>query len=744
MTISAGALCWCRCDVIEFPAMYCPSCASEVPLGSRFCLWCGSPFTPGAGESITQTETVSAAAPVAAVAARMIPLRAAGEGRFLPGTLLGGRYRVIGLVGRGGMGEVYHATDLKLKQPVALKFLPEAQAADPAALERLSNEVRIARQVTHPNVCRVYDIVEAEGFHYISMEYIDGEDLSSLLRRIGHVPADKALEMTRHLCVGLAAAHEKGILHRDLKPGNVMIDGSGQVRITDFGLAGWAEHFKPGEMQSGTPLYMAPEQLAGMGVSVRSDIYSLGLVLYELFTGRHVFERRSPGELSQGQRTLPARPSNFVSELDPEIERVILRCLDPDPRNRPSSALAIIAALPGGDPLAAALAAGATPSPEIVARGGDIEGLSVSTALVCLTTVIAGLATIVVLSGKANLFERVHLERSPEALAQEAGDWIRRLGYSAMPTDRAYGFAYAREALSYLELQEPAPRQWSTAAALYPSPLIFWYRESPRYFQSSAFSAPPGLISQNDPYPTVPGMIGLTLDPRGRLLSFYAVPPQREESNVPARSDADYTLIFSAAGCDATRFARSSPRWVPPVAFDTRRAWVGSYAEEPGTELLLEAAYWRGRLAYFEVIGPWSKPDRMQSRELTRRGQMGQMIIVFLFLASLVGGALLARYNVLVKRSDQRGAIRLAGFVFCLEMLVWCFGASHVPTLWETGLLILGIGKAAYTAGLTWVLYLGLEPFIRRGHKRSSRGLAWWPVASATRSSAHTLLSVSL
>ncbi len=112
----------------------------------------------------------------------------------------------------------------------------------------------------------------------------------------------------------------------------------------------------------------------------------------------------------------------------------------------------------------------------------------------------------------------------------------------------------------------------------------------------------------------------------------------------------------------------------------------------------MEAAYWRGRLAYFEVIGPWSKPDRMQSRELTWRGQMGQMVIVFLFLASLVGGALLARHNVLVKkRSDQRGAIRLAGFVFCLEMLVWCFGASHVPTLWETGLLILGIGKAAYT-----------------------------------------------
>ena len=173
-------------------------------------------------------------------------------------------------------------------------------------------------------------------------------------------------------------------------------------------------------------------------------------------------------------------------------------------------------------------------------------------------------------------------------------------------------------------------------------------------------------------------------------------------------------MVFSPAGLDATRFAPTPPRWVPPGAFDSRRAWVGSNAEEPGTELRLEAAYWHGRLAYFEVNGPWSRPVHLQSRELTQRGQMGQVVIVILFLASLAGGALLARYNVQRKRTDQRGAIRLAGFVFCLEMLQWCFGSSHVPTLWETGLLVLGLSKAAYTAGLAWVLYLGLEPFVRR------------------------------
>jgi serine/threonine-protein kinase len=611
------------------------------------------------------------------------------------------------------MGEVYHATDLKLEQPVALKFLPEARAADPTALARLCNETRIARQVTHPSICRVYDIGEVDGLQYISMEYIDGEDLASLLRRIGRVPADKAQEIARRLCGGLAAMHEKGVLHRDLKPGNVMIDGSGHVRITDFGLAGMAGQFHSRGGQSGTPQYMAPEQLEGLPASIRSDIYSLGLVLYELFTGKRPFETTQAGQASHDQRTLFARPSDIVSELDPRTERVILNCLEPDPRNRPATAYAVVAALPGGDPLATALAAGATPSPETVALSNEVEGLGVFGALAGVFAVIASLATIVLLSGKANLLERVALEKSPEVLAQEAGDWIRRLGYSGPLTDRAYGFAYANDALSYLEGVEPDARRWPRAAAGHPSPLVFWYRESPRYLESSAFSVPPGLVLQNNPYPAISGMVGLTLDPRGKLLSFYAVPPRREEPNTGTRSGDD-TLIFGAAGLDTTRFAPSTPTSAPPIAFDTRRAWTGSHADEPAMDLRLEASYWHGRPTSIEVIGPWSRTARMQPTELTRRGQMAQLVILLVLLALLAGGALAARHNVLAKRSDRRGAVRLASFVFCLEMLLWCFGGSHVPTLWEAGLLILALGKAAYTAGLTWLLYLGLEPFVRR------------------------------
>ena len=286
------------------------------------------------------------------------------EGRFPPGTLLANRYRIAGLLGKGGMGEVYRAYDLTLEQPVALKFLPEAHSANPVAMALFRKEVRMGRQVSHPNVCRVHDIGQMQGQTYISMEYVDGEDLSSLLRRIGRLPPDKGLEIARRLCAGLAAAHERGVLHRDLKPSNVMIDGRGQVLITDFGLASFAEQLPSAEVCRGTPSYMAPEQLCGKEVSVKSDIYSLGLVLYEMFTGKRVFQANSIAELlGLHENMLLTSPAFLVKDLDPAVERAILSCLDPDPHNRPYSALAVSAALPGGDPLAAALAAGKTPSP---------------------------------------------------------------------------------------------------------------------------------------------------------------------------------------------------------------------------------------------------------------------------------------------------------------------------------------------------------------------------------------------
>jgi serine/threonine-protein kinase len=265
---------------------------------------------------------------------------------FAPGTLLAGRYRLVAALGRGGMGEVYRADDLALDQPVALKFLPRPLADDPDRLARFRKEVALARRVSHPNVCRVYDLAEVGRQPFLTMEYVDGEDLTSLLRRIGRVPEDRATAIARELCLGLAAVHEQQLVHRDLKPANVMLDGRGRVRLTDFGLAAAAADLGPAESRAGTPAYMAPEQLAGQGVTARSDLFALGLVLYELFTGRQAFS-------GTDRDTPPSTPSSHVGGLDRAVERVILLCVERDPGDRPASALAVAAALSGGNPLSA-------------------------------------------------------------------------------------------------------------------------------------------------------------------------------------------------------------------------------------------------------------------------------------------------------------------------------------------------------------------------------------------------------
>src|SRR6202161_168109 len=294
----------------------CSSCGTDVPATGRFCSACGAPAVhPDDAATLDFATAPSPVAPRPGSVSSSRPSSSAeylSEGRFLPGRLLDGRYRIIALVGKGGMGEVYRADDLTLGQPVALKFLPDEAARDQALLERFKNEVRIARRVSHPNVCRVYDVGDVEGHTFFTMEYVDGEDLASLLRRIGRLPEDKALDIARQLCAGLAAAHTKGVLHRDLKPANIMLDGRGQVVITDFGLAGIADQIVGNEIRSGTPAYMAPEQLAGKEVSTRSDIYSLGLVLYEVFTGKRAFAETSADKRRASGDSSLSRPSSVV------------------------------------------------------------------------------------------------------------------------------------------------------------------------------------------------------------------------------------------------------------------------------------------------------------------------------------------------------------------------------------------------------------------------------------------------
>jgi serine/threonine-protein kinase len=635
------------------------------------------------------------------------------SGRFAPGEVLAERYRILDRLGRGGMGEVYRADDLTLGQPVALKFLPPASAQDSVFIDRFRAEVRNARGISHANVCRVYDIGEVDGQHFISMEYVDGEDLATLLRRIGRLPGAKALEITRQLCAGLAAAHNNGVLHRDLKPANIMIDGQGQARITDFGLAVRSEELHVEGQVAGTPAYMSPEQLEGKGATAKSDIYALGLVLYEIFTGKRAFEGSTLADFRRKHSLeLPPQPSSLVVEIDPAVERVIMRCLEKDPRARPVSALAVAAALPGGDPLAAALAAGETPSPELVAAAGETEGFKPRAAVACLAFVIVGVLAVCFLECKVQMINIVPLPYAPEALAAKASDMINQFGYTTPPVDTALLFDYDDDYLKYIASHDKSANRWEQLRSGNPSAILFWYRTSPRYLQTDMILAG-NYVTPVDPARNVSGMTYVILDPSGRLQKFEAIPPQFDPSQATA-TPPDWAAMFKAAGLDIAQFKPAEPEWTSPNWGDVRAAWAGVAPARPDLALRVEAAAYRGKPVYFELIWPWTRPERMQAIERSAQDQIARVGILTMFFSALIGAVLLARRNLSLGRGDRRGAFRLAVFVLVFQFLGGAFNAHHVPTFYEFLLFVMGISLALFFAAFIWLLYIGLEPHVRR------------------------------
>ncbi len=623
---------------------------------------------------------------------------AADEGRLAPGMVLAQRYRISGKLGEGGMGEVYKAGDLLLGQTVALKLLPPELAMRAGAVERFRNEVRMARQITHPNVCRVHDIGEAESQLFLTMEYVDGEDLAALLRRIGHLPADKAAEIAREICAGLAAAHEKGVLHRDLKPSNVMIDGRGQVRITDFGLASVAGTVTAAEIRSGTPAYMAPEQLAGREVTQRSDIYALGLVLFEIFTGRRPFEAHNAVELRDRQQSGPPSLTSFV-DVDPAVDRVVARCLHPDPAHRPASAVAVAAALPGGDPLAAALAAGETPSPELVAAAGVSEGMQPRRALAALAAVATGLMVTAWMAGNVTLLARVHSVIPPDALAQKARELLASFGYSERPVSQAWGIDHNAFLLRFAGRLDAA-----TARRLIPSmrppPVFFWYRTYPqRLIPDNGDVA----LNEDNPPRLKAGAIGIDLDPQGRLDWLIVVPEEREQRR-QATAEFDWKRLFDAAGLDMTKFESAAPVWTPSTPFDLRAAWLERGAADP---IRVEGAVWQGRPVYF-----WSCQKSLDPISQTSTGGVN-VFVAFLGVLLVCAGAFAWR-NRQLGRADVKGAVRTAATVGISAMAARLFAYSHALDSNEYDAFMISLGVSAGTALLVAAIYLAVEPYVRR------------------------------
>ena len=640
--------------------------------------------------------------------------------RFVPGTMVQGRYRIVALLGRGGMGEVYRADDLQLGQSVALKFLPAELSKHPGALNHLRNEVRLSREVSHSNVCRVYDIGEADGQAFLSMQYVDGEDLASLLKRIGYLPQDRAVLLAHQLCLGLAAAHKKGVLHRDLKPSNVMVDGRGTLLITDFGLASLAGQVSRRDVRAGTPLYMAPEQLAGKDVTFQSDIYSLGLVLHEMFTGQPAYKADSIAELVSQRESGPLpNPSAHVAVLNPDVERVILRCLRTKPGDRPASALAVAAALPGGDPLAAALAAGETPSPEIVAASGGQGAMRWSLAAFCLALVVAGVVAASRMTDRLSLLAFSAPVKSPDALADRGRELISRLGLPA-GEDRACGFDYDLRFFRTFDADAP----WAQPGRG-PSGLSFWYREGQEYLRPREIRIRDGewsrgRVTQSDPQPSATGMVSAAFDPRGRVTRLVAVPGSRPSREAPTA--VEWPALLARLDGDLEAFVRSADP-VPanaslPFDVDERAAWRGVvYPEWDGLELRVEVGARHGELVYFEIAPPWIEPVVPKTAVPKTAAGLSwyRQLDGFLWLATLLASLVLAARNWRLGRVDRRGALRLAFVVFGLSLLAWLLQATHRPDLRYLDKSFSFALAIALQSGIRyWLFYVAFEPFARR------------------------------
>jgi serine/threonine-protein kinase len=544
------------------------------------------------------------------------------------------------------------------------------------------------------------------------MEYIDGEDLASLIKRIGYLSNEKALQLARQLVAGLAVAHDKGVLHRDLKPANIMIDGHGRVRITDFGLA-VAAGDETGTVQIfGTPAYMAPEQFAGQGASVRSDIYALGLILYEIYSGKKAFTAATIAELrEQKEGPVPTAPSQIREGVDLIVERVIMRCLDRDPRSRPQSAVQLAAALPGGDPLAAVIAAGETPSPEMVAASGLKDGIRPAVALALLAVVIVGAVAAIALNKRTQFYQRAGLEKAPQFLAERSRELIRKFGYSYTPADSQFDFFTNLNVLGYIANIDQSGNRWDKVDDF--SAVTFVYRQSPFPIEPTIFlSRAPGEGVPDDPPLKYSEEAFITLDGRGQLRNLMVVPRRGGPPSQPtAPSSPDWALLFSEAGLDIAAFKPAPPAGTPPVYADTRAAWQG-VMPSGDVPVRIEAGAFEGKPVRFDIVAPWTEASEY---ETVFQGNVWFGIFAVAILFSLIGGGLFfARRNLRLGRGDRRGAKRLVLFVLCSQFVSWTLAEHHVASFWEVQLGVMFIARALFFMGFTWTLYIALEPFVRR------------------------------
>ena len=530
---------------------------------------------------------------------------------------------------------------------------------------------------------------------FISMEYVeyvDGEDLASLLLRIGRLPADKALETARKLCAGLAAAHDRGIIHRDLKPQNIMMNKRGDVVIMDFGLAAIAGQLSGAEVRNGTPAYMAPEQLRGAEVTAKSDIYALGLVLYELFTGKRPFDANTvQAMLRQQESAQLTSMTSIAADIDPGVEKAIRRCLDPDPARRPANVLSVAAA-------------GEMPSPELVASAGKLEGLAPRYSIPCLVAIVVCLCGAVALRARYGAIMHTPLDNPPEVLAHQAREMASSFGYPKRPADSALSLNNRGDLLDRLQ-QLPQPHRWDEWLAT-EAPIFANYRES-----LAPLSADPyGDVTPDNPAPTRPGMAHIVVDGAGRLREFQANPYQDAQALTPAVAP---DAVFRAAGLDLARFTEIPTTFVPAGASSEVHSWKGPHPRIPGLNLTVDLASWKGRITQVAIHFDWPKTAAPASLAGTLASRLRGIVLLALGAVGLLAVVLLARHNWRLGHIDRKGALRI-GIARCLLGLLAWIGTVH-PVPDESMIPFFFANCAAW---LMWgatlaLLYVALEPLVR-------------------------------
>jgi len=633
---------------------------------------------------------------------------------FPSGSIVGRRYRIVTQVGRGGWAVVYRAEDLVLRQTIALKFLSPLLMTDAQGITRVRNEVRFTRKIVHPNVCRVYDLNAADGFYFLSMELIDGENLAALMKQIGRLAPEKAQDVARQACIGLAAAHGRGIIHRDLKPANIMIDAQGRVRIMDFGLAVNLGESKGPDIRSGTPAYMAPEQTAGLEVTLRSDVYSLGLLLREIFAGQVLGEA-----ISASQAEIPANQSlshRAEEVVPPEIRGIVDRCLQRRPSARPSSALEVAAMLPGLDVLSAAQAANVTPSAQTIASFRSATTPRLGYLWLAAATVVL-LAGVVV--GR-NLFpktwERAHT-KPVGALVERAREAAGFAGFSSVERDEARGFCALAEVGDFVGHGLRQAEESLAIAPTWDEPFLFWYRLGPRgtLVPSSGenFVFGPGRTTLRDPPPDMSSEVLVLLAPSGQLLYLWAGFAAKRNA---ASTNEDRTDTGSGrplrylAGLDETSLSPVETPIQPNQGKETffRQIVLGDPAKRVVWSKNESAANQPFLFAVVnDRVGPNSAPTIAPSLQLI----LLRSLLAFAILVAVP----LAFFNERNGRVDRQGVLRFSAFVLVVQLVIR-FLRSTIPLEFGSFVNALCVGSVLSfgTAATLGVFYAALEPAARR------------------------------